>query len=392
MGRRHYQHPKVLRTRTARPQWYIKVVKYRWVGNRPVEPKPERIYLGYCDEMGKRDAEKARDNHCRELNCIPTYVGGQVPFEQIAEQYRRVILPGLKDNTQLNYESIIDGQLIPAFGTIRIGELNAVHVQQWVNGLAVAKGSRKVYLAVLRAVWNAAEEWEYVAGKDPTKKIKLGAGGFVRRRDSLEPEQVAHLIRACEDEYRLAAKVAACCGARCGEVLAMRFVHLNLSAGNWTISAGRSRRGVEADPKTYSGLRTVPLGPLAEELESVIPADADPDYRVFGEIDYDGAQKGLRRAAERAGIYFPGFGWHTLRRTYATLSEQAARGDLAELVKRMGHASEKMTRRYVRPTAKRQAEIAETLQNAVFVGQLSGSKKRLAAKKVVNINEIRRVG
>jgi hypothetical protein len=63
MGRPRYQHPSVKRThpKHGRARWFIRVMVDVLIDRGRTDRKERTIYLGFCDEMGKREAEKARD-------------------------------------------------------------------------------------------------------------------------------------------------------------------------------------------------------------------------------------------------------------------------------------------------------------------------------------------
>jgi integrase len=90
------------------------------------------------------------------------------------------------------------------------------------------------------------------------------------------------------------------------------------------------------------------MGQLANRFQK--PVDASDSDLIWPSEDYFVLQHRIRRRAPTLGIEFKGFGFHTLRRTYASLryliGPTATPG--ATLVRDMGHASEGMTLHYIR--------------------------------------------
>ena len=81
----------------------------------------------------------------------------------------------------------------------------------------------------------------------------------------------------------------------------------------------RYYRGDTDEPKSERSHRLLSLGLLLEDYRSWKPDNAGPDDYVFhrGGKPMDDRRllrNELRPAAERLGIHFPGFGWHTFRR------------------------------------------------------------------------------
>jgi integrase len=105
------------------------------------------------------------------------------------------------------------------------------------------------------------------------------------------------------------------------------------------------------------------------------PADVDGADLVWADAMYSDLQRQLKRAAKQTGIDFPSFGFHTLRRTYATWRTMlglSLRADEAS-VKAMGHASADMTAHYIQG---KQTGMVEKLQNWVSFAENCGSKGR----------------
>jgi integrase len=82
-------------------------------------------------------------------------------------------------------------------------------------------------------------------------------------------------------------------------------------------------------------------------------------------------QKRLSRVAGHVGIQFKGFGFHSLRRSYASWRDELRISSRPEagLVKDMGHADSRMTEHYVRGV---KTGVVEQLQDLVFFSGKSG--------------------
>src|ERR1051325_9952820 len=104
MGRRRYQHPNVLKTDAKRPQWYYRIMIDVLVDRNRIGRREKAVYLGYCDEMGKREAEKLRDLKLKDVNNTPALIQSQVRFSDLLAVYRSTYLMGLKPSTSHNFE------------------------------------------------------------------------------------------------------------------------------------------------------------------------------------------------------------------------------------------------------------------------------------------------
>src|ERR1022692_554629 len=132
MGRPRYQHPNVLKTKGKRPRWYIRVMVDVLVDRNRTERKEQAIYLAFCDEKGKREAEKLRDEKLKDVNKTPLVIQSQVLFRDLVEAYKSTYVPGLKPSSRDGYSHRLDKYIVPAFGTLRLFEVDAISVQQWV--------------------------------------------------------------------------------------------------------------------------------------------------------------------------------------------------------------------------------------------------------------------
>jgi integrase len=108
---------------------------------------------------------------------------------------------------------------------------------------------------------------------------------------------------------------------------------------------------------------TAKLGGLAARF--VKPATAAASDFVWTDTTYSSLQHKLKECGTKAGIVFLGFGWHTLRRTYATFRDMldTAQMPAPALVRDMGHSNADMTSHYIR---RDKDDVVAKLQELVF--------------------------
>jgi len=206
MGRPRYQQPSVLKTKGKRPRWYIRVMVDVIIDRGRTGRKEETIYLGFVDECGIQEAKKRRDDKLKTVNNTPFVIQSQVAFMDLAEAYRKTHIPGLKPSSRTGYAHCLDKYILPAFDGLRLFEVDASKVQQWVYAMedeGLAKRTRQKALAILRSVFDMAEEYGYFQGRNPCKKTKLGNGGDIFDRRPLEPEEALRLLAALEGDEPL---------------------------------------------------------------------------------------------------------------------------------------------------------------------------------------------
>jgi hypothetical protein len=124
-------------------------------------------------------------------------------------------------------------------------------------------------------------------------------------------------------------------------------------------------RGEIGETKTH---RALALGMLTATFEQLRPADARPGDYVFqvdGEPmdDRDILREYIRPAAERLGLYFPGFGWRTFRRLNLTAIQEGPDAvNVFEAMRQAGHTKPATTMRYTLLRSERRDQAILGLQ------------------------------
>lgn len=221
-----------------------------------------------------------------------------------------------------------------------------------VNPVALADKRRERRPGAL--VFYSAEEIEAIA-----RALEGGQHRGLRERERtvdevLEDRQDAEAVR-----------VAAYCGLRLGELLALRWRDIDWAGNAITVSRALSV-GIEGETKS-GHVRRVPLSDqAAAALDRV---SKRPDFTGPGEfvfcnalgrtIDGSALRRRYKRARDRAGMR--PLRWHDLRHTFG--STLAASGiDLVTIKSVMGHADLKTTERYLH--ARPESEMAARFTQA----------------------------
>ena len=143
-----------------------------------------------------------------------------------------------------------------------------------------------------------------------------------RRRRTLIPEEVGHLLAACRPFYRDHFLIQVGTGLRSGELLGLRCRRVypelrRIEVIEVRYEAGRFGRGFKAEPKSPASVRVVPMcEQVRQAIGRQLPAGARPDELVF---PGPGGSNGIPRGARTP------LSTHNLRRVY-----QAAVADAGE--------------------------------------------------------------
>ncbi|MEJ1092904.1 tyrosine-type recombinase/integrase [Microbacterium istanbulense] len=262
----------------------------------------------------------------------------------------------LRATTRSRVENIIEKHIVPELGSIPIGNLTRLRVQEWASALPGAPATvRKIVNVLSGALRFAVEDGRLPS--NAAQRLKLPKPTKTRKR-YLSHNEVAALAQAIDAAkegrqhgYGLVVLVLAYCGLRWGELSGLRVGDLDLDAKNprltvaQTVVADKGYQRIEP-PKDYEH-RSIPIpaflvGLLRAQITG-LPTDAPVFY---------GIRTGtwLRNHVYRVGWFDPaatavgldGLTPHELRHTAASLAVSA--GANVKAVQRMlGHASAAVT-------------------------------------------------
>jgi integrase len=295
---------------------------------------------------------------------------GRVLLTDFAERWL-ANRPGLRLRTRELYGGILRKHIAPRLGAVQVGQLRVSDVRDWYSGL-LGDGVGPVTAAkayrLLRAMLNTAVEDGMII-KNP---CSIRSAGVERspERPTASIAQVEALADAVPGRYRAMVLLAAFCGLRLGELLALRRDRIDLERqvvivtdSLLELSNGLIELG---PPKTEASVRSVSLPPhlvpiIAEHLEQFV--SGDPAAIVF-----PGAKGGWMRRSQwnkywlkaAAEVGTPGLRFHDMRHTGNTLAASTG-ASTRELMKRLGQSSPKAALRYQHATEDRDREIATAL-------------------------------
>jgi integrase len=264
----------------------------------------------------------------------------------------------VRPRTLEHYRLIVEAHIIPALGAVRLDRLREPAVQRWLDGMDGSPRSIMHRRAVLRRAYNVAQRKRLVV-HNPAIAVELPeddwAGG-----NPLSFDEARRLLQATADT-RLGAlwRLALDTGLREGELLGLGWTHLDPDARTVTLEAQLqriNRSWVRVPPKADRSLGRLAI--MAETVDALEAhrrrqaAERRPEWTFWGLIFLTEAGEPYHRrailrefhaACDAAGIERRRF--HDLRASTAHLMSEAG---VAEDVRmqRLGHATQKMARRY----------------------------------------------
>ena len=253
---------------------------------------------------------------------------------QLVDHYRRIELSetsGKTARTIAVYEQQIRQHILPKWGETPIGQVKTVAVEAWLKTLTGAPATKCKTRGVMSSLFQHARRYEWAT----TNPISLVRQSSVRVKepDVLTPEEVHALLVELQEPFRTIVHLAAVTGMRRGELFGLKWGDVDFSKGQVKVVRSIVDQAV-GETKTPGSKRPLPLpSEIIESLRAWRLATRygkDGDWvfaspQSIGELPYWPHTVLVRHvlpAADRAGIV-KRIGWHTFRRTLATLLQSS---------------------------------------------------------------------
>jgi len=171
-------------------------------------------------------------------------------------------------STYNGYEKIINGHLIPAFGTLELYELRIKHVKDYVNTLTSSTKTIGNIISPLRAALDDAVHDELIDENPITNyKIKRRRGMAKKRNHNIDPftyDERNAILNALTGQARNFVQFAFWTGLRTSEIIALEWSDIDFISGQIYINKALTQAADEAEEtKTTTSDRKVKLFPDA---------------------------------------------------------------------------------------------------------------------------------
>lgn len=367
---RKYQNPKLeIREDVARPYYFVRVTVpiFSETGRRL---QRQRRNLGFVDETTAKQAKEERAKLIEVVNAGRILIQSQIRFRDIARRFVDVRMPQLGFATQQKYRTQIEKHIVPAFGDLRMCDIDRPAVEAWLNAKEQAGlgwWSRIDLKGVLSAIFTTAAGWKLWMGDNPTKGVRIGKRRLVREKRLLTADELRAILAGIPDRARFLVLILFGVGLRVSEALGLKWRDVDLDNGTLSVSRRwyRGDLSEEGETKSDSSCRVAQLGPLVEEFRRRYPGLQARDQFVFlGDDgltppdDRDLLRYEFRPVLKRLKLYYPGFGWHAFRRQNVTWRQQVGGATPLEAQRAAGHGSLDMTYLYtLTDTARERAQV-----------------------------------
>jgi integrase len=270
-------------------------------------------------------------------------------LNQLTTHYFEKELPAKAFSTQQCYRVYLGKWILPKWGACRPLDVKAVAVEAWLRSLSLANGSKAKIRNIMSALYNHGIRHEWLA-RNPITHVRQSAK---RQRipDVLDVEEVKKLLSELSQPYLAMVFLVATTGFRRSEFLALKWRDIQFVTGEITLDRGIVQQ-VVGEMKNEASQKAMPMD---EAVAAVLLAwNAQSPYnqledwvfaspRMHGKQPYwpeNLLQRYIRPAAKRAGITKV-VGWHSFRRTFATMLKGCE--DVKTTQELMRHANSRIT-------------------------------------------------
>lgn len=388
MARRRFQQGSLFQRGTRKKVWVSRWWEEVINPDGSVGRRRRAEVLGTVAEIGSR----SRAKEILSIRLNPINSGTHRPqsvrkfSDFVTKDWEPVVLPTLKYATQKQYSYIVNVHLNPIFGNRRLDEIKRESVQSFLGAKlnsGLAWKTVKHIRSLLGRILKTAVDWEYI-DNNPVSKTKLPRRPLnTVPKPLLEPKQVQLLTSCLAEPARSIALLLVLTGLRIGELLALRWKSVDLTARTLRV-AETVYDGHFDTPKTERSARVIPLGDEScAVLKRLCGAQAKRSDLVFFTRSgqplnrHNLLRRHLRPACKKLGLQR--ITWHSLRHSHATLLD-AVGAPLGTVQALLGHSTPEVTREvYLHAISEDQRRAVAGVESLVF-----GLKRTQVARTIEN--------
>ena len=253
-------------------------------------------------------------------------------------------------STRAAYECYLNRWILPRWGDLRIDQVKSVAVEEWLDSIKRAKGTRAKIRNIMSAIFHHAMRYEWV-DRNPIKLVRQSAKRE-KVPEVLELFELQLLLSKLFVRERTLALLDAATGLRVSELLALRWSDVDFE--NLELNVTRSIwHQVVGNCKTEASAKPVPMDSyMAEDLlrwrrQSDYASDDDfvfASETMKGKQPYwpDNLMKRHIKPVARANGINKNIGWHTFRHSFGTLLK-ANGEDVKTVQELLRHANSRIT-------------------------------------------------
>lgn len=356
-----------------------KAWEYRWYEVQPDGSRRRRnLVLGTLEQYPNETAAQRAVAALRaDINAeSPRMNLTPISIQTLVEHYREKELGEDSSKTYATcrtYQGYFSKWILPRWGQYKLKDVRSVAVEEWLRSLKLSNGSKAKMRNIMHAVFNHAIRWEWHE-RNPITHVRQSA-----KRSKipivLDVEEIAALLQLLKEPARTAVFLDVMTGLRVGELLALKWEDVDFEKSQISVTRSIVMQHI-GDCKTEASRKPVPLDSrLAEAMNrwrKISPYPRPGDW-VFASPHSNGRLPYWPGAFYRAHILpaakilgIEGIGWHTFRRTYATLLK-ANGEDVKTVQELLRHANSLVTMNlYAQAITQNKRDAQSKIVNMLF--------------------------
>ena len=321
----------------------------------------------------------------------------RITFAEFCPKYLELKKTVLSPNSYAFYETIINTELLPKFGRMKLREIKTYHIQEFIQYLTTEKKCRNIesggispstvrrYATVLRSILSLAYQLEYTDTDAGASKRIIFPKIDTCEVEVYDEEEVRQILAALDTEpinIRALVELAIFTGMRRGEIVGLKWSDIDFE--NQSVSVKRSiykpkdGKALEKEPKSKSSIRTIyiPEHLIKTLREYKLHQDRHISFMgdAWNKLDYIFTEEdGMVMNPQTPTRQFSNFlkrhnirhlKFHGLRHTSATML--LANGcDIKTVSSRLGHADIETTGIYVHALPSSDKAAAKTFDTFI---------------------------
>lgn len=254
--------------------------------------------------------------------------------DELIEHYRRTELGERNSKTARTkqvYAHQLKNVISPRWGTSRLKDVKPIPVETWLSAMQLAPGTKAKTKGVMSILFQHAMRYG-LASTNPIRLVRQSALPL-QEEIVLAPVEIAALLAELHDPFYTLILLVSVTGLRRGELFGLKWEDVDFRAAEIRVVRSVVDQ-VEGPPKTLASRRPLPM---SEALASALDgwqqqtSFAGPKDWIFASPSSVGKKpywpdavlkRHVLPAARRAGITKK-IGWHSFRRTLATLLQSS---------------------------------------------------------------------
>lgn len=369
-------------------------------GKQIIKSKTWRPSAGMTEKQTERELRRVAAEFEQRIENGDTADTSNLRLADFCKQYLDLSKTSLSPTTYSYYVRTIDSLIVPSLGHMKLTAIRPIHVQQFIQALqepgarsdgkgTLSASSVRRYFTVLKSIMAKAYKLGLI-DRNPTDTARLDLPKIEEEEvEVFSKDEAAHLMSCLESEplmYRVLIHLAIVTGARRGELVALKWEHIDqkrktikIVQSNYKVKGGEIKT---KPPKTQKSTRELSIPDYLISMLNDLRREQMVEALKLGDAwhnegwiftQWNGAPMypstptlWFSKFQERHNI--PHRKFHALRHTSGTLLLSSGT-NIKTVASRLGHTQLSTTNRYLHSLSESDAAAAASFETLLFEPQ-----------------------